>query len=138
MVVGEHGPGLHLGALDDLFGQVLVLCASAGLVKLGRIALDGTKLDALASKHKAMSHDRLSWRIPEVEAEVAKLLARGGRSHIPTTPKPELAAYVSMPAANIGAPSPKTRPAVARRLRTKKGRADYARRKASSSQCSDR
>ena len=65
----------HLGALDDLFGQVLVLCASAGLVKLGRIALDGTKLDASASKHKAMSHDRLSWRIPEVEAEVAKLLA---------------------------------------------------------------
>lgn len=65
----------HLDALDDLFAQVLVLCANAGLVKLGRIALDGTKLDASASKHKAMSYDRLMSRIPEVEAEVARLLA---------------------------------------------------------------
>ncbi len=69
----------HLTALDDLFAQVLVLCANAGLVKLGRVALDGTKLDASASKHKAMSHDRLSSRIPEVEAEVAKLLAEAER-----------------------------------------------------------
>jgi len=65
----------HLGALDDLFAQVLVLCANAGLVKLGRVALDGTKLDASASRHTAMSYGRLVKRIPEVEAEVAKLLA---------------------------------------------------------------
>ena len=65
----------HLAALDDLFGQVLVLCANAGLVKLGRVALDGTKLDASASKHTAMSYGRLVTRIPEVEAEVARLLA---------------------------------------------------------------
>ena len=65
----------HLSALDDLFAQVLVLCANAGLVKLGRIALDGTKLEASASKHTAMSYGRLVTRIPEVEAEVAKLLA---------------------------------------------------------------
>ena len=65
----------HLTALDDLFAQVLVLCANAGLVKLGRVALDGTKLDASASKHTAMSYGRLVTRIPEVEAEVAKLLA---------------------------------------------------------------
>ena len=65
----------HLAALDDLFAQVLVLCANAGLVKLGRVALDGTKLDASASKHTAMSYGRLVTRIPEVEAEVAKLLA---------------------------------------------------------------
>jgi hypothetical protein len=65
----------HLTALDDLFAQVLVLCANAGLVKLGRVALDGTKLDASASKHTAMSYGRLVTRIPEVEAEVARLLA---------------------------------------------------------------
>ncbi len=65
----------HLDALDDLFAQVLVLCANAGLVKLGRVALDGTKLDASASKHTAMSYGRLVTRIPEVEAEVARLLA---------------------------------------------------------------
>jgi len=65
----------HLSALDDLFVQVLVLCANAGLVKLGRVALDGTKLDASASKHTAMSYGRLMTRIPEVEAEVAQMLA---------------------------------------------------------------
>jgi transposase len=65
----------HLAALDDLFAQVLVLCANAGLVKLGRVALDGTKLEASASKHTAMSYGRLVTRIPEVEAEVARLLA---------------------------------------------------------------
>jgi len=65
----------HLKALDDLFAQVLVLCANAGLVKLGRVALDGTKLEASASKHTAMSYGRLVTRIPEVEAEVARLLA---------------------------------------------------------------
>jgi len=65
----------HLDALDDLFAQVLVLCANAGLVKLGRVALDGTKLDASASRHTAMSYGRLVTRIPEVEAEVARLLA---------------------------------------------------------------
>jgi hypothetical protein len=61
--------------MDDLFAQVLVLCANAGLVKLGRVALDGTKLDASASSHTPMSYGRLVKRIPEVEAEVAKLLA---------------------------------------------------------------
>ena len=65
----------HLAALDDLFAQVLVLCANAGLVKLGRVALDGTKLDASASRHTAMSYGRLVKRIPELEAEVAKILA---------------------------------------------------------------
>jgi transposase len=66
----------HLEALDDLFVQVLRLCAEAGLVKLGRIALDGTKLRASASKHKAMSHDRIVPKIEQLEAEVADLLAQ--------------------------------------------------------------
>jgi transposase len=65
----------HLTALDDLFTQVLVLCSEAGLVKLGRVALDGTKLRASASKHKAMSYSRLGPRIEQLQAEVAALLA---------------------------------------------------------------
>jgi len=65
----------HLVALDDLFTQVLVLCSEAGLVELGRVALDGTKLRASASRHKAMSYGRLGPRIAQLEAEVAALLA---------------------------------------------------------------
>lgn len=61
----------HLAALDDLFAQVLVLCANAGLIKLGRVALDVTKLDASASKHTTLSSRRLVKRIPELEAEAA-------------------------------------------------------------------
>ncbi len=45
----------HLKALAGLFGQVLKLCEQAGLAKLGHVALDGTKMKANASKHKAMS-----------------------------------------------------------------------------------
>ena len=65
----------HLLALDDLFIQVLALCAEAGLVSLGRVALDGTKLRASASKHKAMSHDRMGPKIDELAAQVAAMLA---------------------------------------------------------------
>ena len=48
----------HLKALGALFLQVLKLCETAGLVKLGHVALDGTKIKANASKHKAMSYER--------------------------------------------------------------------------------
>lgn len=65
----------HLTALEDLFIQVLALCAGAGLLKLGRVALDGTKLRASASRHKAMSHDRLGPKIEDYEAQVKDLLA---------------------------------------------------------------
>ncbi len=50
----------HLAALSDLFVQVLKLCQAAGLVRLGHVALDGTKIAANASKHKAMSYGRMS------------------------------------------------------------------------------
>ena len=65
----------HLAALGDLFVQVLKLCAKAGLVKLGHVALDGSKIKANASKHKAMSYARMEARAAELEAEVAKWLA---------------------------------------------------------------
>src|SRR5208337_4401179 len=61
----------HLNALSGLFGQVLRLCERAGLVKLGHVALDGTKIKANASKHKAMSYERMGKRAEELEAEVA-------------------------------------------------------------------
>ena len=65
----------HLKALAQLFVQVLRLCEQAGLVKLGHVALDGTKIKANASKHKAMSYERMEKRAAELEAEVAKWLA---------------------------------------------------------------
>jgi transposase len=65
----------HLVAVDALFVQVLALCAEAGLLKLGRVALDGTKLRASASRHKAMSYDRMGPRIEALEEEVRAILA---------------------------------------------------------------
>lgn len=69
----------HLGALSGLFVQVLRLCQQAGLVKLGHISLDGTKIQANASKHKAMSYDRMNGAEKKLEEEVAKLLAEAER-----------------------------------------------------------
>src|SRR5438874_92688 len=65
----------HLKALGELFKQILQLCEKAGLVKLGHVALDGTKIKANASKHKAMSYERMEKRAAELEAEVAKWLS---------------------------------------------------------------
>ena len=65
----------HLGALAGLFVQVLKLAEKAGLVKLGHVALDGTKIKASASKHKAMSYDRMQKRHAELQAEVDRWLA---------------------------------------------------------------
>jgi len=60
----------HLKALEGLFVQVLKLCERAGLVRLGHVALDGTKVRANASKHKAMSYGRMAEREKELAAEV--------------------------------------------------------------------
>jgi transposase len=62
--------------LAGLFLQVLKLCRKAGLVKLGHVALDGTKIKANASKHKAMSYKRMKDEEAHLEAEVAELLKR--------------------------------------------------------------
>lgn len=64
----------HLKALGGLFVQVLRLCQKAGLVKLGHVALDGTKIKASASKHKAMSYERMCKAEKELEGEVKRLL----------------------------------------------------------------
>lgn len=67
---------VHRQALAGLFGQVLRECQSAGLVKLGHVAIDGTKMKANASKHKAMSYDRMQTDEVRIAAEVEALLAR--------------------------------------------------------------
>jgi len=66
----------HLPALAGLFLQVLRLCQAAGLVKLGHVALDGTKVKAKASKHKAMSYGRMEAAEQKLEQEVKTLLAQ--------------------------------------------------------------
>jgi transposase len=66
----------HLPALAMLFVQGLQLCRAAGLVTLGQVALDGTKVKAQASKHKAMSYARMGDTEARLEREVAALLAR--------------------------------------------------------------
>jgi len=60
----------HLGALARLFEQVLRLCQRAGMVQLGHVALDGTKLKANASKRKAMSYGRMKETEPRLAVEV--------------------------------------------------------------------
>jgi transposase len=66
----------HLEALAKLFVQVLQLCEKAGLVKLGHVAIDGTKVKANASKHKAMSYERMEKAEERLKEEIAALLAR--------------------------------------------------------------
>ena len=65
----------HLPAINGLFVQLLELCKEFKLVKLGHVALDGTKVKANASKHKAMSYDRMLKKEPDLQAEVDRLLA---------------------------------------------------------------
>lgn len=69
----------HLGAIDALFVQVLELCKSAGMVKLGNVGLDGTKVRANASRHKAMSYERMVDREPQLAAIVAEILDEAER-----------------------------------------------------------
>lgn len=60
----------HLVTLQGLFVQVLRLCQAAGLVKLGHVAVDGTKLRANASRHMAMSYQHMARQEPKLAAEV--------------------------------------------------------------------
>jgi transposase len=65
----------HREALVPLFAQVLQLCEKAGLVKLGHVSTDGTKILANASKHKAMSYDRMLEDEVRLRSEINELLA---------------------------------------------------------------
>jgi transposase len=67
---------IHLPTLESLFEQILKIALEAGAMKLGRVALDGTKVKASASKHKAMSYDRIQEKERQIRAEVRELLAQ--------------------------------------------------------------
>ena len=67
---------LHLKELQQLFVQILQLCQEAGLVKLGHIALDGTKIKANASRHKAMSYGRMLKEEKRLTEEIKQLLEK--------------------------------------------------------------
>jgi len=67
---------IHLGTLEGLFEQVLKIALEAGAMKVGRVAVDGTKVKANASKHKAMSYDRMQEKEKQLRAEVKQLLAQ--------------------------------------------------------------
>ena len=67
---------LHLAELEGLFVQVLRLCQEAGLVKLGHVSLDGTKVKANASRHKAMSYGRMKEEEKRLRKEIRDLLNR--------------------------------------------------------------
>ena len=66
----------HLPAVEELFLQVLQLCRKAGLVKLGHVSLDGTKVKANASRHKAMSYGRMKETEKRLRKEIRELLKR--------------------------------------------------------------
>src|SRR4051812_15012018 len=84
VIVGEDVPDFrtisdfrktHLARLEAIFVEVLKLCALAGLVKVGTISLDGTKVKANASRHKAMSYDRMQEEERRLKEEIAAILA---------------------------------------------------------------
>jgi len=70
----------HLDALRHLFVEILTLCQKAGLVKFGHVSLDGTKVKANASKHKAMSYGRMKQDISRLELEIARLLKEADKT----------------------------------------------------------
>ena len=83
VIVGDNIPDFrtvseyrrrHLGQFQQLFVEVLRLCRESGLLKVGRLALDGTKLKANASRHKAMSYDRMTTEEARLQAEIDELL----------------------------------------------------------------
>jgi transposase len=66
----------HGKALKGMFDQVLQVCREAGLVKLGRVAIDGTKIKANASKHKAMSYGRMKEKETAIQRQVREIFDR--------------------------------------------------------------
>jgi len=81
---------LHLQELSELFVQVVKLARECGLVKLGTIAVDGTKIKANASRHKAMSYQRMQQAEAELKAQIDALLARAAATDAAEKNEPEL------------------------------------------------
>jgi transposase len=81
---------LHLKELSQLFVQVIRLAREMGLVKLGTVAIDGTKLKANTSRHKAMSYERMKQAEVELKAQIDALLARAKATDETEANEPEL------------------------------------------------
>ena len=81
---------LHLKELAALFVQVVKLARECGLVKLGTIAVDGTKVKANASRHKAMSYRRMEQAEAELKAQIDQLLARAKATDAAERDEPEV------------------------------------------------
>ena len=81
---------LHLSALSDLFVQVVRLAREMGLVKLGTVTIDGTKLQANASRHKAMSYERMQQSEGPLKAQIDALLERANTTDAAEADEPEL------------------------------------------------
>ena len=81
---------LHLKELAALFVQVVKLARECGLVKLGTIAVDGTKVKANASRHKAMSYRRMEQAEAEMKAQIDQLLARSKATDAAERDEPEV------------------------------------------------
>lgn len=80
----------HLVEFTELFTQVVRLAREMGLVKLGTIAVDGTKVKANASRHKAMSYARMQSTEAELKAQIAALLHKAAHSDEAEKNEPEL------------------------------------------------
>ena len=72
----------HLEALSGLFTQALLLCSEAGLVKLGHVSIDGSKIKANASKHKAQSYARMSETEARLKQEIDALLKQAEQTDV--------------------------------------------------------
>ncbi len=81
---------LHLAEFTDLFVQVVRLAREMGLVKLGTIAVDGTKIKANASRHKAMSYGRMQSTEAELKAQIAALVQKAANADQAEKNEPEL------------------------------------------------
>ena len=81
---------LHLSEFTELFVQVVRLAREMGLVKLGTIAVDGTKIKANASRHKAMSYGRMQTTEAELKAQIAALLEKAKRTDDDEKNEPDL------------------------------------------------
>jgi transposase/IS5 family transposase len=81
---------LHLVEFAELFAQVVRLAREMGLVKLGTIAVDGTKIKANASRHKAMSYGRMQTTEVELKAQIAALLKKASNTDEAEKDEPEL------------------------------------------------
>lgn len=81
---------LHLSEFTELFTQVVRLAREMGLVKLGTIAVDGTKIKANASRHKAMSYGRMQTTEIELKAQIAALVQKAKNTDEAEKNEPEL------------------------------------------------